>query len=320
MSNSKTTTPTLSNKYWWIKFKEGTGKILSITSFKPQVSAGQLLLESNDYQCVLAKNTSFKNYAVRWDTLNDQWFITDRNHSSLVLKKTNHSLFQITKANPQKSDINLRVYKDSETLEVKANMRNIMRTMNITTINEVARSDDNLLDIYVTAKNDPDRLLFTITVDPLVLIKKGKIRFQFKDVEKWERWEDVDFYVKKVFESYSIEILREEIKDSESNNRPIHTTDRHQGHIKMKSLGDRIRIISPITEDQQYLVSSNIYLKFLVCDAIIDNIVGAFSVHTDDLIDKDEIDIPISFDMPKNPIFVYKNKHLKVQYTGDVNV
>ena len=60
-------------------------------------------------------------------------------------------------------------------------------------------------------------------------------------------------------------------------------------------------------------------LKFIVCDTTVDNLVGAFEVPTDDLINEDTIIVEVAFDIPSNPLFIYKNKHIAVNFIGDRN-
>ena len=60
-------------------------------------------------------------------------------------------------------------------------------------------------------------------------------------------------------------------------------------------------------------------LQFLVCDESIDNFVGAFEVPANHIINEDDISIDVDFDIPLKPLFIFKNKHIAVKFTGDNN-
>ena len=87
-------------------------------------------------------------------------------------------------------------YEDAKIL-VEANKKNIRGLKNLSDITEIATSENKLLDIYVTRKNDPDYLISSIEVDPLTLFRTGK---QVLDlpvaINQKVDWNNISLYAK----------------------------------------------------------------------------------------------------------------------------
>ena len=79
--------------------------------------------------------------------------------------------------------------------------------------------------------------------------------------------------------------------------------------------------ICNIDKNQEYLLDIKTHrvidstLQFLVCDGEIDNFVGAFEIPAHDIINEDDISIDVDFNIPLNPLFIFKNKQIAVNFT-----
>jgi len=310
---------------WWIKYHSDTGKIVGLSS-KMLTSGNKkhsITTTHNELCRKLIKGTvSFKACSIVWDVENEIWDI-DLKQDVLSINEVNSNfLYQIKETPATKSDLLIRVYRKENIVEIAVNIENIKKSMNLTAINDIANKENALLNLYFTKKNDPDYLIQSMEVDPLMLFKRKSALYRIP-----LDWDDVSLFTRQIFKNYSLEIFERYIPTMVTENKntllqQAITSDR-DAHLCITTSGNTINIHSNIDAKQDYLLDKDRYvdsmLKFLVCDESIDNFVGAFEVPSHKIINEDDVSIDVDFDIPLNPLFIFKNKHIAVNFTGDSN-
>jgi hypothetical protein len=271
----------------------------------------------------LIKGTlALKACSVVWDVENEIWDIDLKTDVLSINHVNSNFLFNIKEKPATDADVFIRVYKNEHIVEVSVNIENIKKSMNLTAINEIANKENTLLNLYFTKKNDPDYLMQSIEVDPLLLFRRKSAQFRLL-----LDWDDVSLFTRQIFKNYSLEIFERYIPTMVTENKntllqQAITSDR-DAHLCITASGNTINIHSNIDAKQDYLLDKDRYvdsmLKFLVCDESIDNFVGAFEVPSHKIINEDDVSIDVDFDIPLNPLFIFKNKHMAVNFTGDSN-
>lgn len=318
--NSITPKPT-----WWIKYQVGSGKILGLSS--SVITSGNkqhaITITHNELCRKLIKGSvALKACSIVWDVEHEIWDIDFKQDILSITQINSNVLYQIKETPATKSDVLIRVYKKENIVEVAVNINHIKKSMNLTAINEIANKENTLLNLYFTKKNDPDYLIQSVEVDPLLLFRRKALQFNLP-----LDWDDVSLFTKQIFKNYSLEIFERYIPTmSVENKRTLlqHSSTRDRdAHLLITSSDKTINIHSNIDAKQSYLLDTHKFtdsiLQFLVCDESIDNFVGAFEVPAYNLINEDDIIIDVDFDMPLKPLFIFKNKHIAVKFTGDSN-
>lgn len=319
MSDTETTTNSLvkNEDRWWIKFNEETGKILGISNRPISEGKKYSVVESTSDLCNKAKGTSMRKYTVQWNSVDDVWEITEK-ATSLVLKNRDFSMHQITAKNPNYSDISITMYKKVGMIHIKLNIENIKKSMNLSTINEVSRTDDVFLNFYITDKYNPDKYIDTIAIEPLELFKIGSLYIDISESIAGIDPSNICFHTRKIFNTYSYRVSDTDImSDSVSNNRPIQTATSSAGHIRIFHDGTELHVDSFVNENNEHVLSNYEYLKFLVCSDTIDNIVGVFDLKTTKLTNNKKITKLLDFEWPRNAIILYRNSNISVQYVTE---
>lgn len=312
---------------WWIKFNSDTGRIIRITPRELADTRDAVIkvIKTDSDICseVLSGKLSLKNCGMIWDIENEEWSI-ERRTSNLVLRNLSGQLFQIRGSDPVKSDISLTIYKDSNTLEVKLNLRNIKQTMNLMDIETVSRTEDAVLNLYFTRLNDPDYLIAIAEIDPMLLFKKRSIRVSLDDVARYADWNNISIFTRPIFRKYSLEVADAEVKTAfTENRRNIFQTVNHNAdtnaHIYLLPTNKGVKVVSEVSTQQEYVFESKKQLQFLVFNSNIDELAGGFTVDIDELKINNKLTVDTSFRMPRNPLILYKNKYLSVNYLGEHN-
>jgi hypothetical protein len=322
--NTETITDTSQSKHlWWIKFDQETGKIFRISPKPLKEDKHRRVVASHNTLCkdIVAGKLAVRDCGMIWDMSQETWDI-DKKSDVLVLKELGSQLLQIPHANPFACDIFVRIYKKQNVIEISVDAKNIKNSMNLSDINQIANTEHTLLNLYFTRKNDPDYLIESVEVDPVLLFKKKKIRFKVDTITKHADWDNISIFTRPIFKNYGFEI-QDTIIESDYN-RNIKTilqraTSVEDAHIYLSVKDQLVTLNSTITIEQDYLVAGQKDLKFLVCDSIIDNIVGGFGVSSQDIVNMGRINVCIDFEWPKNALVVYKNKQLLVSYVGETN-
>jgi len=318
MNSTETTTNLSQNNkiVSWIKFKTKTGKIYSISNteiFSNQADIG--IIQTTNPLALSARKQSLRKFSVKWDLFNECWDIA-QDTGVLVIQDLNYPIYEITTNNPNTSDINVKIFKKLDLLEISANISSIKNSMNLSEIYQIITPSTVNMNLYLADKNDPDRYIATIPIEPNDLVKNGTIQLKLDNITDYVKWEDVSIHTRKVFNDYSIEFIDTVITKKSINNRPLQTADYAEGHIEISNVDGKVIVTSHINETNSYMVSGRNNLMFMVSDDIIDNIVGVFYVSTGQLIKKDILSIDIDFEWPVNPVLTYKNKYLNVTVVG----
>lgn len=317
-----------SDRRWWIKFDKSAGRIISI-------SAKRLLALSENEEVVNTKNTICKeiihgrkninNYSMHWDESINSWDIDVKSNVLEIKTKTNKLVPIRNSATPINSDVYIRLYKSEKIIDVKLNLSNIRRTLNLGEIAFIKSADQNLLDIFITKKNDPDYLISTIKIDPDEIFKDGRVTLSlagssFTDIIDWE---NISLYTKPVFDVYGLEIQDNLIVSSELLDKKtlyqVSTTGNNAAHINMYVVNDMLKISSTIEEHMLYCFEGKSKIVFHVSDSEVDNYVTTLTLDTKKLINN-TIEVELPKQWPDQPLFTYRNKYVSVNYHGEHNV
>jgi hypothetical protein len=312
---------------WWIKFNSDTGRILRITPREIRDSNDAVLkiIKTDSEICseILGGKLSLKSCGMIWDIETAEWSIEKRTNN-LVLRNLSGQLFQIRGTDPVKSDISLNIYKDTNTLEVKVNLSIIKQTMNLMDIETVSRTEDALLNLYFTKLNDPDYLIAIAEIDPMLLFKKRSVLIHLDEVAKYADWNNISIFTRPIFRKYSLEISDKRVEtaftqDKRNILQTVITKEKTDAHLYIVPHKEKLKILSEVQKDQDYVYESKKTLQFLVFNSNIDELVGGFTVNIDELKINNTLTVDIPFRMPRDPLILYKNKYLSVNYLGDNN-
>lgn len=308
-------------KQWWIKFNPNNGKILKISS-KPTAtddSVNEIIASTNPVcKKIALGQVKANNYAVVWDFVNDRWEI-DKKSNVLVIKPVDNKLRPFVKVLPNEADIYVKVYKDHALIDVSINFDNIRRHKNLGEILEISTADRNLLDLYLTKKNDPDYLIAIIRVDSAELCKDKHITISLDNIVNSIDWSNVSLYTKPVFTTYGVEYINVKQPQLASANKNllynVPVTD-SVGDINIIKKNNKLYIKSYLTDEQIYYFETKSKFQLHISDDEVDAYVCTLQLSAAELTSKSIekiIDIPVNT-WPTNPIITHSNKYITINY------
>ena len=308
---------------YFIVFEKNTGKILRINSDAVVVNnPSHIQTESTNPVCKrLANGTaSLKKYGIIWDIVNERWDIDVRSTTLVIESKHNKLTPFIKNMDPTTSEIFVKIFYDDEKIIVEANRSNISSVKNLSDITAISTTEVNLLDIFVTKKNDPDYLIKIINIDPLALFQTGVQTVNIKNsINQQVDWQDISLYAKSVFNNYGWSLLSKHNVIAAETNRILQQSNvADKNSININVVDNVMQITSKIEESQLYFFEGKNRLKVVVCDEHIDNLVGAFEMSVNQLL-QDIHTLDINFNWPKNPLLLYKNNYLSISTKGETH-
>ncbi len=322
---SKTETP---HRQWWIKFDNITGKIYRLSpkfieknddNISTVHEFGHLTIIAD----ILAGKISLKKCKIVEDFTTGQPDIVTKSNS-LVLQSSDVVKFkQIKGKNPQSADVCLELFKDTSIIEMTLNVSNIKQHMKINEIHEVQLAEGTQFNLYITEKNQPDYLLQTIEIDPLLLFKQKKVQVKLESIASLE---NISIFTNPIFKSYSFIISQTDVNANNTFNQTNQSiqqsiTSNEQKHLTFQRniLNDKEFYVNSglLSTDNKYILQSQKELDIIVCDTTPDNFVGGISLKCQDLIQQNNQTISTGFKLPRKPIFLYQCKELQINYIGE---
>ena len=308
---------------YFVVFDKDTGKILRINASAMVVNnTAHIQTESTNPICKrLANGTaSLKKHGIIWDIVNEKWDVDVRSTTLVIESKHNKLIPFIKNMDPTTSEIFVKIFYDDTKIIVEANRNNISSIKNLSDIKAISTTESNLLDIFVTKKNDPDYLIKIINIDPLKLFQTGIQIVDLTDmINEQVDWQNISLYAKSVFNNYGWALLSKNNIISIETNRILQRSNvADKNSININVVDNVMQVTSKIEESQLYYFEGKNKLKVVVCDEHIDNLVGGFDMSVNQLL-QDTHKLNINFNWPKNPLLLYKNNYLSISTEGDTH-
>ncbi len=319
----ETTEKQSTNKQYWIRFVEDTGKVTGISSNKPnKVKDGYKVIQSDneDLRLLFKGKANIKDYLVKKNVLTNDWLFSKKS-KELELQPTRKKFEQVPlSASTEDNDIFITFYKQSMKAVISLNRSRVIKTNNLATISDVVENEYSLLNLFVCKKNDPDRLISIIEIDAGMLVKYSKLIVDLpENILQYADIDQLSIFVLPVFEKYGISFVDKfrETPDLKGQSKLLNQNTQDDGLINIYTVNDNVLQIQHNVDESQFSLFNNSNLKFIVCNKYIDNLVGGFEVNVNELLSTDSVKIKLNFDMPDSPIFFYKNNNISVSYNGE---
>ena len=296
------------------------GKIRKINSSPGELKDESLTqIESTNPICkkLIKGNASLKKYGVIWDIVNEKWEI-DRTDTRLTLKTIATSkIVQFDHNIDKKSaEIFVSIYTSDNTVVVYANKNRIKGMKNLTDIQEISTNKTDILDIFLTKKNDPDYLRAILKLDPLTLFVKGSqvINLDTNIIEHVD-WNNMSMYTKPIFNNYGCTLIGQKYKEAGDVANTVLQSQNAQDKdiININVVDNVLYAKSHLASDRDHYFEDYRYLKVLVCDNSPDKLAGAFELPVDVLLSNENYNTKIDFKWPKKPLLLYKNNYITIR-------
>lgn len=319
----ETTEKQSTNKKYWIRFVEDTGKIIGISSSMPDnVDNGCKAIQSDnsDLKLLLKGKANIKDYIVKQNVLTNDWLFSKKS-KELELQPVRKKFEQVPLSiNSAEDDIFITFYRQSMKAVISLNTTRVIKNQNLAMISDVVENQYSLLNLFVCKKNDPDRLISIIEINAKLLVKYSKLIVDLpENILQYADIDQLSIFVLPVFEKYGISFIDKYIEtpDLKGQSKLLNQNTHNDGLINICTVNDNVLEIQHNADESQFSLFNNSNLKFVVCNKYIDNLVGGFEVNVNELLSTDSLKIKLNFDMPDSPIFFYKNNNISVSYNGE---
>jgi hypothetical protein len=240
---------------------------------------------------------------------------------SLAGTRHQNRIEQLKSRDSSDDAVTVTLHDENKSLMLSINEAVIKRTLGLSDILEVASAgNERIMDLYLSRKHNPDLLEHTVRVDIQKLFSEKKFLAQLPELD----FSDISIWTVPVLGEYSLvhtghliltdAVLRPYavIQRVENSKRPAHVViQKTDSGIVLKSL---------MLKSDKLVGVANKRLNFIVSSSTIDNMVGIFSIDTNQLLDQPApVHIPIDFEWPENPVIAYKNKYLVITYQGETS-
>jgi len=240
---------------YYVYFNEWTGNI-TVISGKSRDDIKDPYLKTNDP--VVAdlmkgiKNT--KKYIVA-DLVDGYKLVEKKNY--IRIKQAENYLSKIPFVKPTvNKDVNIILYLSDYKVEINVSTDLVYQLTGKINSSEVKIQKDKTYEkitLYIIEKNNPLRLLETIEIDPIELIQKGYILYDFSNLRNTIALGDIDILTRRIFKSYGLKIKQNYVTVDyglAQNNKRFHT------YVK-DSTAEEFATFSVSPSTQGWIIRSN---------------------------------------------------------------
>lgn len=320
----ETTEKQSTNKKYWIRFVEDTGRVVGISATKPDKVNDEFNLiqsDNEDIKLLLKGKANFKNYLVKKNVLTNDWLFSKKS-KELELQPIRKKFEQIPLSKYiEQNDILITFYKQNMKAVITLNKTRVIKNNNLATISDVVENEYSLFNLFVCKKNDPDKLITIIEVDAKQLVSYAKLIVDLpEDILEHSDIDQLSIFVLPVFEKYGISFVDKliETPDLKGQSKLLNQNTKDLGLINIYADNDNVLEIQHSFDESQFgLLNYKSILRFVVCDKYIDNFIGGFEINVNELLSAESLRIKTNFDIPDVPLFVYQNNNISVSYNGE---
>ena len=309
---------------FWVKYNISTGKIQSVraTEIPESEDYGVMKSDSPVLEKVVSDQLPLTEVGLMWNYDKSQWDVGERK-DVIIHNLYENSIDSIEYGEDPVTSLRLLLNTEKNKATARVNMNAINKQFDIAGSEIIAKKATDELNYYITKKGDPDYYIGRIEISPSVLFRNHEQEVKLPNVQQHTEWNAVDILTRKIFNSYSYSIVNENNVNINNNTKrflnlvePLSLS-----HISM-SIDKKGTInfdVSNLNNEDHYFLFRGIEkLAFVICNETPDNWLSTFSIPVDDILDKDRNVITVEgIEIPKNPIFIYKHKQVKINYEGD---
>jgi len=213
---------------FYVYFDEWSGEITAISNKVREQLHDPYLKTTDPVVMDLMKGVkNTKKYVVA-DLVDGFKLVEKKNY--LRIKQAENYLSKLPKVKPTvNKDLNVVLYLSDYKVEVNVSTDLIYQLTGKVNSSEVKIQRDNAYEkivLYIVEKNNPIRLLETIEIDPVDLIEKGYILFDFSNLRNTIALADIDVLTRRIFRSYGLKIKQNYVTVDyglAQNNKRFHT-------------------------------------------------------------------------------------------------
>lgn len=309
---------------FWVKYNINTGAIQSVRSTEIPQSEDYGVMQSTSpaLEKVVKDEIPLKEVTLVWNYELERWDVGEK--KEITLKALYGTSIDTIKYNEDPiSSLRILINTEKNKAVIKANVNSINKQFGISGSDHIAKKAVDELNYYITKAGDPDQYLGKVQVNPATLFQNKEQTVDLPNVQRFTEWSSVDILTRKIFNSYGYSFVNESNIDiNNSTKRFISLVEPlalHHMSMEINKDGLVCFNVSNLTkEDHAFLFRGIGKLSFVICNETPDHWLSTFSIQVDDILDKDRDVIKVSnIDIPENPIFIYKHRQLKINYTGD---
>jgi hypothetical protein len=320
---------------WWVRFTPNNGKIFQISPREIQISAAdtdvfQIIKTQDPDLCAraVAGAIPLRQLYVITDPISGEFSVAQKSRrlnlgsDSVIGSRHQNRIEKLRHREYADDAVTVTVHNQNNSLMVSINESVIKRTLGLSDIHEVAAAgNERIMDLYLSRHNNPDLLEHTVCVNILQLFHEK--RFLVKLPTKLNL-ADISIWTVPVLGEYSL-VHTGHLIETDAVLRPHAVIQRVENsmrpaHVVIEKNTNGVVLTSTISESDKLAGVANKRLNFIVSSSTIDNMVGTFSIDTNQLLDQPApIPVPIDFEWPENPVIAYKNKYLVINYQGETS-
>lgn len=193
---------------FYVYFDEWSGEISAISNKVREELQDPYLRTTDPVVMDLMKGVkNTKKYVVA-DLVEGFKLVEKKNY--LRIKQAENHLSKLPQVKTTiNKDLNVILYLSDYKVEVNVSTDLVYQLTGKVNSSEVKIQRDNAYEkivLYIVEKNNPLRLLETIEIDPIDLIEKGYILFDFSNLRNITALADVDVLTRRIFRSYGLKI------------------------------------------------------------------------------------------------------------------
>lgn len=319
---------------WWVRFTPSNGKIFQISPREIKISASNTsvfqVIKTQD--CDLCKQVvrgiiPLRQLYVIPDPISGEFCVAQKlkrlnlGIDSAIGESYINRIQKLKRREFSDDAVTITLHNQNNSLVVSINESVIKRNLGLSDIYEVAAvGNERIMDLYLSRQHNPDLLEHTVRVNILQLFSEKRFKAHLPNLN----FSDISIWTVPVLGEYSL-VHTGHLIESDAVLRPHAVIQRVENserpaHLVIQKTADGVVLKSSMLESDKLAGVANKRLNFIVSSSTIDNMVGTFSIDTNQLLDHPApVRIPIDFAWPENPVIAYKNKYLVINYQGETS-
>ncbi len=304
---------------FWVYYNDWTGQILSVGRHEIDGNKAPFIVTDDPIaQKIIDGVANEHYYNVALDR--DNTFKVMEKDETVRLRQLEEALFEIPPVKLSKWDIRCKIYNVNKKMVFEINDNSLRRLSSFKLKRELKVESEHSLQFFITERNNPDKLLEIIDIEPEALLKNKNICINVEDLLKYINLADIGILTRRQFENYYFEVINDkyietDISTNVYKNDQIHRAlniDISDSHVSFVQHDGYISLSSNVSAEQlDDLGLYDRFMTFYIVGTTPDDLIDQLSINMAKLRVGQAISFEADFDID-DVNFVYHNPKLIV--------
>lgn len=191
---------------FYVYYNDWTGQIVSVGRREIEDAKAPFIVTDDPVAQRIMSGEANEHYYTVAMTRNDEFEIMEKDET-VRLRELEEELFEVPRVKLENWDVRAKIYTKNKKIVFEINDNSLRRLSSFKLRRDLKVESEHSLQFFITERNNPDKLIETVDIEPVALLKSKNICINAEDLLKYINLNDIGILTRRQFENYYFELV-----------------------------------------------------------------------------------------------------------------